>query len=76
MVMELSWHEYSDLVAQAAGMVSVQADCTLEQASKLIRHYARSTEKTVEEVAASVVDRHVRIDARSSPLSAQPNLSH
>ena len=63
MVMELNWREYSDLVAQASGMVSVQAECTIEQALKLIRQHARSIETTVEQVAASVVERHVRIEA-------------
>jgi AmiR/NasT family two-component response regulator len=54
-------------MAQAAGMVSVQAGRSTHEALRLIRRYARSTARTVEDVAESIVDRDVRIEAHSQP---------
>ena len=59
---ETDSHAYSKLVAQAVGMVSVQADCSTDEALRLIRQHARSLAKTVDQVAASLVDRSVRIE--------------
>jgi hypothetical protein len=51
-------------VAQASGMVSVQADCTPEQALTLMTERADTTGSKVEEVARAVVDRLTRFDQR------------
>jgi AmiR/NasT family two-component response regulator len=53
------------VIAQATGMVSVQAGCSTQEAWRLIGRHARSTARTVEEVAASIVHRDVRIEAHS-----------
>jgi AmiR/NasT family two-component response regulator len=49
-------------VAQAQGMVSVQADCTLDAALALLRNTARATDETLEYIAGEVVHRHVRFE--------------
>lgn len=49
-------------VAQAAGMVSVQANCTPDHALELMTARARKCGSAVEEVAKAVVDRRVRFD--------------
>ena len=59
---ETAPHTDSGVVAQAVGMVSVQADCSSDEATRLIRQHARSLAKTIDQVAASVVDRSVRIE--------------
>jgi hypothetical protein len=46
-------------------MVSVQADCTLDQALALITARARECGSEVEDVAKAVVDRLVRFDGPS-----------
>jgi AmiR/NasT family two-component response regulator len=48
------------MLAQAMGMVSVQADCTLDEALTLINERAWVSRHTVYEVAAAVVDRAIR----------------
>jgi AmiR/NasT family two-component response regulator len=53
------------VLAQASGMVSVQAGCSTAEALHLIRQHARSTGRSVKEVAESIVGRHLRIEARS-----------
>ncbi len=51
-------------VAQASGMVSVQADCTPEQALRLMTERAEATGARVEEVARAVIERATRFDRR------------
>jgi len=46
-------------VAQASGMVSVQAECTLEEALVLMETRAVSTHATLEEIAAAIVRREI-----------------
>ncbi len=55
----------SDRVAQASGMVSVQAECSLGEAIVMIEERARAIDLTTEEVADSVVDRQFRFSIRS-----------
>jgi AmiR/NasT family two-component response regulator len=55
----------SDRVAQASGMVSVQAECSLDEAFAMIEERARTIDLTAEEVADSVVDRRFRFSIRS-----------
>jgi hypothetical protein len=50
----------SDRVAQATGMVSVQASCSVDDALGMIEERARVIDLTTEEVAVSVVDRRFR----------------
>ena len=47
-------------VAQAAGMVSVQADCTVEEAVVLMATRAASTHQTLEQIARAVVELEIR----------------
>jgi hypothetical protein len=47
-------------LAQATGMVSVQADCSIAEALMLIEKRAQSTAWTVGRVARAVVDRQMR----------------
>ena len=53
---------YSTRVFQAQGMVSVQADCTLDAAFEMLACMADATDETVDVVAAFVVSREVRFD--------------
>jgi AmiR/NasT family two-component response regulator len=55
----------SDRVAQASGMVSVQAECSVDEAFAMIEERARTIDLTAEEVADSVVDRRFRFSIRS-----------
>ena len=48
---------HSVLVAQASGMVSVQADCSIGAAMVLMQSRARVTGQTLEQIAAAVLDR-------------------
>jgi AmiR/NasT family two-component response regulator len=55
----------SDRVAQASGMVSVQASCSVDEAFAMIEEHAQTIDLTAEEVAESVVDRRFRFSRRS-----------
>jgi hypothetical protein len=55
----LAWVE---VTAQAMGMVSVQADCTLGDALALIVARAESDDVMVEVIAGAVVDCLIRFD--------------
>ena len=47
-------------IAQAMGMVSVQADCTLDEALTMIGERAHVDRCAVDEIAASIVERSIR----------------
>ena len=49
-------------VAQASGMVSVQAHCTPDEAVVLMIERAAETRQTVREVAIAIVERKMRFD--------------
>ena len=49
-------------IAQAQGMVSVQADCTVHEALILMNARARTSRLRLEQVAAAVIDRDIRFD--------------
>lgn len=49
-------------LANAMGMVSVQADCTLDEALDLIVDRAQIARCTVYEIAVAVVDGSIRFD--------------
>jgi hypothetical protein len=51
---------HSSIVNQAAGMVSVQADCMIQDALVLMSTRADESGITLDEIAAAVVDRAVR----------------
>ena len=55
-----NWHGRTDCEAQASGMVSVQASCSIDDALVLIDLRAEETKQTAEEVAQEVVDHLVR----------------
>jgi AmiR/NasT family two-component response regulator len=55
----------SDRVAQASGMVSVQAACSVDEAFAMIEARAQTIDLTAEQVADSVVDRQFRFSIRS-----------
>jgi AmiR/NasT family two-component response regulator len=54
----------SDRMAQASGMVSVQAACSVDEAFAMIEERAQMIDLTAEEVAESVVDRQFRFAIR------------
>jgi hypothetical protein len=49
-------------VAQAVGMISVQADCLIEDAFALLSECAFETNRTLDEVAVAVIERRIRFD--------------
>ena len=51
---------YSREIHEAAGMVSTQADCDLEQAYVLMSDRATVARLTLEEIAIAVLDRSIR----------------
>jgi len=53
-------------VLQAEGMVSVQAECDLGNARKLLAERATVQGMTVEQVAAAVVDQRIRFGPGSA----------
>jgi hypothetical protein len=52
----------SDRVAQASGMVSVQAKCHFTEAIALMEARAEATGVTLEDIARAVVNRELRFD--------------
>jgi hypothetical protein len=57
-----TWAHRSETVIQAAGMVSVQADCTFEEAVELMERRARDTDRTRRDIADDVIARRIRFD--------------
>ena len=57
-----SLDRHSDEVQQAAGMVSVQTNCLIEQALVLMEARAELDEVTLDEVAAAVIYGSIRFD--------------
>ncbi len=57
-----TWAHRSATVIQAAGMVSVQADCTVDEAVELMELRARDTNRTRRDIADDVVARRIRFD--------------
>jgi hypothetical protein len=53
---------YSHIVAQASGMVSVQADCHVSQAIVLMKRRGEQTHETLEQIAAAIVRREIRFN--------------
>jgi hypothetical protein len=52
--------QYSLLIYQASGMVSVQVGCTLDEALVKMEARARSHDHTLEAVALAVIERRTR----------------
>ena len=61
-----NWDMDRNFVAAAAGMVSVQAGCTPDDALVLITARAEKCGSDVEDIAKAVVDRRVRFDKPSN----------
>jgi hypothetical protein len=59
--------DLSSRVIQAAGMVSVQADCTGEEAVALLQRRADAFDRDLEDLAGAVVDRRIRFGLYSQP---------
>jgi hypothetical protein len=55
-----TWEQRSSKVLQAAGMVSVQAECTLDEAIVLMTERAQVSGKSREQIAVAVVERRIR----------------
>ena len=53
---------YGNLVHQAAGMVSEQCDCTIDQAFARITQFAGNRGQTVDEVSAQIINRDLRFN--------------
>lgn len=47
-------------VNQAAGMISVQAGCTTDEALRILRERALVTGETVDDLAVATVERRIR----------------
>jgi AmiR/NasT family two-component response regulator len=56
---------YSVLVAQASGMVAVQAKCDTAAAIARMQQLARDSDSTLEEIARLVVDREIDFEDRT-----------
>ena len=54
---------YGIEIHQAAGMVSIQADCELERAYVLMSDHAEAAHVSLDEVASAVVDRSIHFGA-------------
>jgi hypothetical protein len=63
-----SWSDDHARAYQATGMLSAQRGVGLEQALALLRAYAFSHDLTLDEVAAAVVARRLRLDADGTGL--------
>jgi hypothetical protein len=57
-----TWVHRSAKVIQAAGMVSVQAKCTVDEAVALMEERARATKQTRRQIADAVIARTLRFD--------------
>ncbi len=55
--------DLSGRVAQAQGMVSAQADCTVDEALRLMRAHARSSDLSLAYVATAILSGTLRFDA-------------
>ena len=55
-----SWDRHSKVVAQASGMVSVQAECTVDDTLIRIQERAVSMDCTLDEIATAVIERRLR----------------
>jgi AmiR/NasT family two-component response regulator len=62
----MSSNRRSKVVAQASGMVSVQADCSLDAALVRMEERAASTDETLDEIAHAVVERQLRFTPGSA----------
>jgi AmiR/NasT family two-component response regulator len=60
------WTEHTHRVAQAAGMVSVQCGCSVDDAFDLMRYRAKEHGWTLDEVAAALIDRRIRLAAETA----------
>jgi len=54
-------------VALAAGMVSAQADCRLDESVRRMQQHARRLHQTLDETALAVVERRVRFETPATP---------
>jgi hypothetical protein len=54
--------DHHPLVSQASGMVSVQADCSLDDALALMKERAQVCGESLLEIAAATVDRRIRFE--------------
>jgi len=53
---------YSPEVNQAAGMISVQADCPIQDAISMMWEHADTAGVSIDDIAAAVLDRSIRFD--------------
>ena len=53
-------------VSQASGMVSVQADCSCEEALELLKERARTSGQRLEQIAEAAVERQLRFETRQT----------
>jgi ANTAR domain len=49
-------------VSQAVGMISVQADCVIDQAFTMLSECAFEMNRTLDEVAVAVMEHRIRFD--------------
>ena len=61
-----AWERVTRL-AQSQGRVSIQADCTLDQALGLMVERAAQTKRTLDEIADGVATHHIRFRPELRP---------
>ena len=59
----------SAMIHQASGMVAAQAGCTPDEALTLMIELALEVRRTLDEVAAAIIDGSVRFDDSNAPTS-------
>jgi hypothetical protein len=55
----------SDRVHQAVGMISVQAECSIDDALERLEKAAQMMSQTLEQIAVAVIERRMRFGART-----------
>jgi len=55
-----TWEDPSYRVGKASGMVSVQADCSVDEALVLMQERAQVSHQTLSEIADDVLARRIR----------------
>jgi hypothetical protein len=63
--------ENSVVASQASGMVSIQAHCSVTEATALMKHYGESNGLTLHQVASAVIDGSIRFSGESSPPASR-----
>jgi hypothetical protein len=66
---EVWWEQRAATLSRATGIVSEQADCSLDDALLLLKRRASATSRDLEDMAVAIVTREVRFFPRVSAES-------